>query len=238
VSLTPDDLARIGAAWSARPEHTRAVVLRGVLGSPVAWHRVPPRIEGFLALAAIMATLGRVPEAPGAAPAWVPCPVARVAFGGHDVDAASWPRPVGAWAWAHRHLRKRPDAESYAAPSGKVLIAGGEYKAIDRIEQTLCAGALEWHLRADVPRLLALLPHMDAVGRTSGGGLGEVTRWEVYDDPDDAALIVGGVAQRPLPVDPEMPLVAGSEIRMEPLRAPYWHPGTPRAPCMMPEPLC
>ena len=50
--------------------------------------------------------------------------------------------------------------------------------------------------------------------------------------------LVGGVAQRPLPVDPEMPLVAGSEIRMEPLRAPYWHPGTPRAPCMMPEPLC
>ncbi len=238
MSLTPDDLARIAERWAARPEQTRAVVLRGTLGSPCAWHRVPPRIEGFAAFAAICATLGREPEAPGAEPAWVPSPIARVSFAGVEIDAASWPRPVGAWSWSHRHLRKRPDAESYAAPSGKVLIAGGEYKAIDRIEQTLCALALEWHVRADVPRLLALLPHMDAVGRTSGGGLGHVVEWEVYEDPDDASLILGGVAQRPLPVDPEMPLVAGSEIRMEPVRAPYWHPGVLRAPCMMPEPLC
>ena len=129
-----------------------------------------------------------------------------------------------------RRVRKRPDVNTLGI-TGRVITAGGPFKALDIPVPTKRSPYVDFHAVGDRERLSALLPLIHGLARGRSGGLGAVTGWEVLDAQGPALwhdTPEGKRPMRPLPVEsPEAaaetyaPL--GYSIAVRGVRPPYWH---------------
>ena len=227
----PSWLARAARDWTAGG--TAPLTARAWLASPVAYDaRDAVTLDGALSWVVVADASGTTPDdafadAPRDSYVTIPLPLARQDYPAGWVwcaSSAQW--PDGARDDV-RKWRKRPHPETLGT-SGKIVTAGGAYKALDLPVPTRVSPWVDFHVRADRDRLTALLRGIHALSRGRGGGLGAVDGWELLDDPADRSLVCDGRPMRPLPVrnaDEAARLYApGSyELRVCGVRPPYWH---------------
>ncbi len=227
----------LAARWLLPPGHatpTTGAPLRVVahLAEPVvalAEHAAP--LDGPLSWGAYVAATAAGLVLP---------PLTRDQVVDFRLPLAVWaaPAPVGAvvdplllgagglvWGWrcsraqyeAAEHtsvdVRRKPPTGEMGRFTGerKHHVGLGPFKARAVALPAVTARMVWWHALGDADGVRDLLTHVTHLGRHARHGHGRVLRWEVQADPDAAE----GWRERPFPRE-------GG--RLEPVRAPYWHP--------------
>lgn len=213
--------------FGARAHMVAPHVVEAVLASPVAIDpQHPIMLEGALQCAAIAAVTGRTPDDVGLGPRVlvdVPIPVADEMRAGRLVARCSAAEFDA--IESQRYVRRKPRSERYAL--GVVRETLGEFKAWSLPVATMITSVLRWRVDADAERLFALLPDVQAIGRSRQGGLGQVALWRMLPAKVDPWRRADGSPARPLPVKSvaaaRAEFGAGVQVAVVGYRAPYWH---------------
>lgn len=223
-------------AWLPRLEHTRPLIVRAWLSSPL----VRPRrgelaLDALLGYAVVARASGELPcdamaHVPSGLHVDIPVPIADDPETG--VACAAWPRHERAREALTRYVRK-PEVEGL--PGRRVWVAGGECKPTRDDTPLRCAAWIEWDVVGDAERIEALLADCHALGGRRAAGHGAVLRWEVRDAGADHSLVRDGSPARPLPLqgDEDARFPGGWLLAEMSVRAPYWHRAT-RTLCAVP----
>lgn len=224
-------------AWLPRAEHTRPLVVRARLGSPVVrLRRGEHALDALLGYAVVMRAAGALPgdamaHVPRELHIDIPVPIADDPETG--VARCSWARlSPDAREGVAMHVRK-PEAEALGAR--RVFVAGGAAKPTRDLVPVVSASCVEWDVVGDAERVRGLLAGCHALGGRRAAGYGAVRAWEVLDTDEDRALVRDGSPARPLPLrgDEAARFPSGYVVAEMATRAPYWHRAT-RAVCAVP----
>ena len=218
--------------WAARD--TALLTVRAWLAAPVAHDdRDAIALDGALSWVVVADASGMSPDdafADAPRGSWVEIPLP---LGRHEHPSGQWVWCASSPQWPDgarddvRKVRKRPHPEALGT-SGKLVTAGGQFKALDLPVPTRVTPYVDFHVRADRDRLTTLLQGLHALGRGRSGGLGAVEGYEFLEDPADRSLVCDGRPMRPLPVvdaaEAARLYAPGSyELRRCGVRPPYWH---------------
>lgn len=224
-------------AWLPRPEHTRPLVVRAWLSSPlVRQRRGEHALDALLGYAVVARAAGELPSdamahVPRDLHVDIPVPIADDLETG--VACASWPRMERAREGLARYVRK-PEVEQLGAK--RVLVAGGSGKPTRDDTPLIVAAWLEWDVVGDAERIEALLADCIALGARRASGHGKLLHRATVRAADaDRSLVRDGSPARPVPIrgDEDARYPGGWVLAEMATRAPYWHRAT-RTLCAVP----
>lgn len=219
--MTPGDLPNLGARWMARPDRLTPVAITAELMSPIACDEAMPlMLDGALQHAVIVMATGCEPSdlfAGFVGQVEIPIPIAEEAV---FVDGLQFRVPRCSQAFFSaptiptvRMVRRTSDVEAMGVST--VNISFGEYKSHLLPMASIVTPWATWYAMADVERLMEVLPHVLAIGRTRSHMMGAVSSWSIDELAEDWSWEYHGNPTRPLP--------ARTGPRMG-FRAPYWLP--------------